>query len=199
MITVQNLKEVLLKLGFEEASNGVLKKQYSHDASIVVDFNRKKIVYAPVDSSFAEGEYPTKTKPATGFVIHRETTLDFLHPENFVCLVCVHLLLEKGYEPKHMVFEPAFKVGHNNKPSYGDILVYNEQYNPLVLIENKTYGAEFSKEWNNMQKNGGQLFSYLGPLVNELGLCENLVLFAVDFDNNDIVLKNHIITLKVLI
>ena len=29
-----------------------------------------------------------------------------------------------------------------------------------------------------MQKNGGQLFSYLGPLVNDLGLCENLVLFA---------------------
>lgn len=196
MITVQNLKEVLLKLGFAEASNGVFKKQYPHDASIVVDFNRKKIAYAPVDSTFTEGEYPTKTKPATGFVIHRETTLDFIHPENFVCLVCVHLLLEKGYEPKHMVFEPAFKVGHNNKPSYGDILVYNEQYNPLVLIENKTYGPEFSKEWNNMQKNGGQLFSYLGPLVNELGLCENLVLFAVDFDNNDIVLKNHIITLK---
>ncbi len=196
MITVQNLKEVLLKFSFIEASNGVFKKQYPHDASIVVDFNRKKIAYAPVDSTFAEGEYPTRTKPATGFVIHRETTLDFIHPENFVCLVCVHLLLEKGYEPKHIVFEPAFKVGHNNKPSYGDILVYDEQYNPLTLIENKTYGAEFSKEWNNMQKNGGQLFSYLGPLVNELGLCENLVLFAADFDNNDIVLKNHIITLK---
>lgn len=196
MITVQNLKEVLLKLGFAEASNGVFKKQYPHDASIMVDFGRKKIVYAPIDTNFSNGEYPTKERKSTGFVIHRDTTLDFGHNENFVCLVCVHLLLEKGYEPKHIVFEPAFRVGHINKPSYGDILVYNEQYNPLVLIENKTYGAEFSKEWNNMQKDGGQLFSYLGPLVNELGLCENLVLFAVDYDNNDIVLKNHIITLK---
>ncbi|MBQ3716792.1 MAG: N-6 DNA methylase [Paludibacteraceae bacterium] len=196
MITVQNLKEVLLKLGFAETSNGVFKKQYPHDASIMVDFNQKKITYAPIDSNFANGEYPTKERRSTGFVIHRDTTLDFSHNENFVCLVCVHLLLEKGYEPKHIIFEPAFRVGHINKPSYGDILVYNEQYNPLVLIENKTYGAEFSKEWNNMQKDGGQLFSYLGPLVNELGLCENLVLFAVDFDNNDIVLKNHIITLK---
>lgn len=196
MITVQNLKDVLLKIGFTEASKGVFKRQYQHDASITVNFKHKKITYAPVDANFDNGEYPTKDKKATGFVIHRDTTLNFDHNENFVCLVCVHLLLEKGYEPKHIVFEPAFRVGHINKPSYGDILVFNEEWNPLVLIENKTYGAEFSKEWNNMQKNGGQLFSYLGPLVNELGLCENLVLFAADYDSEDIVLKNHIITLK---
>jgi len=196
MITVDNLKEVLLKFGFTESSSNIFKKQYQHDASISVDFNHKKITYAPVDANFDNGEYPTKDKKATGFVIHRDTTLNFDHNENFVCLVCVHLLLEKGYEPKHIVFEPAFRVGHINKPSYGDILVFNEEWNPLVLIENKTYGAEFSKEWNNMQKNGGQLFSYLGPLVNELGLCENLVLFAADYDSEDIVLKNHIITLK---
>ncbi|MBR4677684.1 MAG: restriction endonuclease subunit S [Bacteroidales bacterium] len=104
-------------------------------------------------------------------------------------------MLEKGYEPKHIVFEPAFKVGHINKPSYGDILIFDKEYNPLVLIENKTYGQEFSREWNNMQKDGGQLFSYLGPLVNQLGLCNNLVLFAADFENNEI-LKSHIITLK---
>lgn len=196
MITVDNLKDVLLNFGFTESSSDVFKKQYQHDASITVDFKHKKITYAPVDDSFGNGEYPTKDKKSTGFVIHRDTTLNFDHNENFVCLVCVHLLLEKGYEPKHIVFEPAFRVGHINKPSYGDILVFNEEWNPLVLIENKTYGAEFSKEWNNMQKNGGQLFSYLGPLVNELGLCENLVLFAADYDSEDIVLKNHIITLK---
>lgn len=83
-----------------------------------------------------------------------------------------------------------------NKPSYGDILILDKEYNPLVLIENKTFGTEFSKEWNLMQKDGGQLFSYLGPLVNEMGLCENLVLFAVDFDDKDIIPKSHIITLK---
>ncbi len=47
-----------------------------------------------------------------------------------------------------------------------------------------------------MQKDGGQLFSYLGPLVNVMGLCQNLVLFAADFDEKDVILKNHIITLK---
>lgn len=194
MITKENLEKVLLHFGFTETNN-IYNKIYSSGASIKVDTKTKKITYAPLDANFNNGEFPTKGKPANGFVIHRDTTLNFEAPENFVCLVCVHLLLEKGYEPKHIVFEPAFKVGHINKPSYGDILVFDKEYNPLVLIENKTYGSEFSKEWNNMQKDGGQLFSYLGPLVNELGFCENLVLFAADFEEKE-VLKSHIITLK---
>ena len=77
-----------------------------------------------------------------------------------------------------------------------DILVFDKEYSPLVLIENKTFGTEFSKEWNLMQKDGGQLFSYLGPLVNVMGLCQNLVLFAADFAESDVILKNHIITLR---
>ena len=195
MITKDNLPEVLRYLEFTESKN-VWKKQYSTGACITVDFNTKIISYAPLDENFKSGVFPTKEKPAKGFVIHRDTTLDFSHNENFVCLVCVHLLLKKKYEPKHIVFEPAFKVGHVNKPSFGDILVFDKEYNPLVLIENKTYGTEFSKEWNLMQKDGGQLFSYLGPLVNEMGLCQNLVLFATDFEEKEIIPKNHIITLK---
>lgn len=99
MITVDNLKDVLLKFGFTESSSDVFKKQYQHDASITVDFKHKKITYAPVDDSFGNGEYPTKDKKSTGFVIHRDTTLDFGHNENFVCLVCVHLCLKKVMNP----------------------------------------------------------------------------------------------------
>ncbi len=194
MITVEKLTSLLTNFGFTE-SDKVYKKTYTNGASIEVNLKTQKITYAPLDNNFQNGEYPTKEKPSNGFVIHRDTTLDFKAKENFVCLVCVHLLLEKGYEAKHIVFEPAFKVGHVNKPSYGDILVFDKEYKPLVLIENKTYGGEFSHEWNNMQKDGGQLFSYLGPLVNELGFCENLVLFAADFEDK-LILKNHIITLK---
>ena len=197
MITKDNLAALLLhpNFGFTKRGN-IYKKEYSQGASIEVNTDTQKITYAPVDSLFKEGEFPTKDKPANGFVIHRDTTLNFSANENFVCLVCTHLLLKKGYEPKHIVFEPAFKVGHVNKPSYGDILVFDKEYNPLVLIENKTYGTEFSKEWNLMQKDGGQLFSYLGPLVNVMGRCQNLVLFAADFDEKEVLLKNHIITLK---
>lgn len=197
MITKDNLAALLLhpNFGFTKRGN-IYKKEYFQGASIEVNTDTQKITYSPVDSLFKEGEFPTKDKPANGFVIHRVTTLNFSANENFVCLVCTHLLLKKGYEPKHIVFEPAFKVGHVNKPSYGDILVFDKEYNPLVLIENKTFGTEFSKEWNLMQKDGGQLFSYLGPLVNVMGRCQNLVLFAADFDEKEVLLKNHIITLK---
>ena len=197
MITKDSLTALLMhpQFGFTKSGN-IYKREYPQGASIEVNTDTQKISYAPIDTLFKEGDFPTKDKPAKGFVIHRDTTLNFSANENYVCLVCVHLLLKKGYEPKHIVFEPAFKVGHVNKPSYGDILVFDKEYNPLVLIENKTYGTEFSKEWNLMQKDGGQLFSYLGPLVNVMGLCQNLVLFAADFDEKELILKNHIITLK---
>lgn len=194
MITQDKLPELLKSLGFTENKNKWTQK-YDCGGSIVVDLDKKSINYGPVDNSFKNGNYPTLNNQANGFVIHRNTTINFSENENFVCLVCIHLLLKKGYEPKHFVIEPAFKVGHVNKQSYGDILVFDKNYNPLVLIENKTFGAEFSKEWNNMQKDGGQLFSYLGPLDSQIGVCENLVLFAADFDEH-LVLKSHIITLK---
>lgn len=190
----EKLSELLASLNFQEASN-IWTRNYESGASIAVDFNKQTIQYDPVDSSFKNGEYPSISKPASGFIIHRDTTLNFSAKENFVCIVCIHLLLEKGYEPKHIVLEPSFQVGHVNKPSYGDILVFDKKYKPLVLIENKTFGAEFSSEWNNMQKDGGQLFSYLGPLRNQLGACENIVLFASEFDDG-LVTKSHIITLK---
>lgn len=189
-----NLTELLAHLNFQETSN-IWTRKYDNGASITVDFKKQTIRYDPVDTKFKNGEYPTITNPANGFVIHRDTTLNFSARENFVCLVCIHLLLAKGYEPKHIVLEPSFQVGHVNKPSYGDILVFDKKYNPLVLIENKTFGAEFSAEWNNMQKDGGQLFSYLGPLRNQIGACENIVLFASEFDDT-LVLKSNIITLK---
>ena len=197
MITKENLTALLMHPDFDFQKKGnIYRREYPQGASIEVNFDTQRITYAPVDNIFKEGEFPTKEKTANGFVIHRDTTLNFNANENFVCLTCVHLLLKKGYEPKHIVFEPAFRVGHVNKPSYGDILVFDKEYHPLVLIENKTFGSEFSKEWNLMQKNGGQLFSYLGPLVNVMGLCQNLVLFAADFDEKEVILKNHIITLK---
>ena len=99
MITKENLRDVLKYLGYKETKN-VFKKDFDHGASIEVNFNTQKITYAPLDSSFTEGLFPTKEKPAKGFVIHRSTTLDFIHNENFVCLISVHFLLEKGYKPK---------------------------------------------------------------------------------------------------
>ena len=125
MITKDNLPEVLRSFEFEE-NKKVWTKKYSTGASITVDFNSAKINYAPLDENFSMGEYPTKEKPSSGFVIHRDTTINFNSKENFVCLVCIHLLLKKGYEAKHIVIEPAFKVAHGIKPSFGDILVFDK-------------------------------------------------------------------------
>lgn len=194
MITQDGLKKLLDYFNFT-SDGDIYKREYSSGSTIEVDFKTEKINYKPLDTNFGNGDFPTKDNPSKGFVIHRDTTINFSSNENFVCLFCVHLLLEKGYKPRHIVLEPAFKVGHVTKPSYGDILVFDKEYNPLVLIENKTFGTEFSKEWNNMQKNGGQLFSYLGPLVNTLGFCGNIALFEADFDEKPI-FKNYIITLK---
>ena len=197
MITLENLRQVLTNLDFTNyPETDTYFQEYECGGSITVDFRNKKINYEPLDSSFKEGEFPSKEKESDGFIIHRDTTINFNQKENFVCLVCVHYLLKKGYEPKHIVFEPAFKVGHKNKPAYGDILVFDKEYKPLVLIENKTAGSEFSKEWNLMHKDGGQLFSYIGPLVNDLGFCENLVLYSADYEDEKINYKSNIVTLK---
>ena len=96
MITVNELREVLRSIGFVE-KNDVFSNSYSSGASIDVNFKEKKIIYLPVDEDFKEGLFPTKEKQANGFVIHRDTTLNFNVNENFVCLICVHFLLKKGY------------------------------------------------------------------------------------------------------
>ncbi|WP_233708964.1 N-6 DNA methylase [Helicobacter baculiformis] len=159
VISEHNLKDILNSLGFEARKGEVFEYTYPNNAQICVDFKHKKIAYSPLDHRFKEGDYPSNDDPSTGFIIHRNTTTNFSSNENFVCLVAVHKLLEKGYAPKHIILEPTFKVGHNQQV-YGDILVLNQEFNPLVLIENKTYGNEFSKAWNATLKNGDQLFSY---------------------------------------
>ncbi|MGG7048817.1 N-6 DNA methylase [Campylobacter sp. M4] len=195
MITKENLKDVLKKLNFKPNSNETKFKKHYQDSDkifIEVDFKNSKIIYSPIDNSFKEKEFPSLTKPSNGIIIHRNTTTNFNAKENFVCLICMDNLLAKGYKPQHIIIEPAVEVGHVNKPSYGDIMVYNENYERLVLIENKTYGSEFSKEWNNMQKDGGQLFSYLPSL----GSFEYVCLYAADFDHDEIIYNCHLITLK---
>ena len=193
----KTIKDLLLYLNYKEEKSNVYVKHFSHDnSSITVDFNNKKIEYYPIDDSFKEGQYPTKDNPAKGMVIHRNTTTNFSSDENFVCLVCVDKLLSKGYEAKHILLEPSFLLGRDNNGAYGDVLVFDKEYNPLVLIENKTYGKEFIKEWNKMQKDGGQLFSYLTYINSHTGRLENIVLYACDFDGKAIVDQTRLITLK---
>lgn len=106
--------------------------------------------------------------------------------------MCIDALLHKGYAPKHIIIEPTFKVGHNQQV-YGDILVLNQDYKNLILIENKTAGNEFKKEWKNTEQDGGQLFSYYA--VNKTPF---LCLLCYDFDatNQSIYYTSNIITMQ---
>lgn len=196
MINKDNLKEVLEILGFKNEGEKYKKTYQNSDKIFIeIDFKLENITYAPLDSSFKEGEYPSEAKKSKGFIIHRHTTTNFSSNENFVCLVAIDKLLSKGYKPEHIILEPMFKVGHKNQV-YGDILILKQTYEPLILIENKTAGSEFTKEWNNTQKDGGQLFSYYA--VNR---ADFLCLLSFDYDQSSkdykekISYKSYIITM----
>lgn len=191
MITKDNFKEVLEILGFKSEGE-IYSKDFANNVKIKVDFEKQEIAYAPLAEGFKNGDYPSLKNPSEGFIIHRDTTTNFNSNENFVCLLCVNALLSKGYKPEHIILEPTFKVGHNQQV-YGDILVLNQNFENLILIENKTAGNEFSKEWKNTEKNGGQLFSYYA--VNKAPF---LCLLTYDFDNTSKTISyiSHIITMQ---
>ena len=54
----------------------------------------------------------------------------------------------------------GYKLGRNTKSGNADVTVDDNEENPFLIIEAKTFGSEFDKEWKNTLSDGGQLFSY---------------------------------------
>ena len=73
---------------------------------------------------------------------------------------CVIRLLRQGYMPSQISLEKGYKLGHNTKSGNADITVEDYDGTPFLIIETKTHGREFEKEWRNTINDGGQLFSY---------------------------------------
>ena len=149
MITKENLKEVLIALGFTAEGgifiNSLVKKFPKSGASISVDFDHEKIIYPE------------------GIEADRDTTKNFSHNENFVVIECVCNLLNQGYRPEHIVLEPSTPGGREDGNYYCDILVKDNDGRPFVLIECKTTGDdkdEFAKAWKKTLNDGDQLFRY---------------------------------------
>lgn len=92
--------------------------------------------------------------------VGRNTTTNLSNPENFVVLEAIIGLLKQGYLPNQISIEKGYKLGHDTKSGNADITVDDNEGNPFLIIEAKTYGNEFEKEWNNTIRDGGQLFSY---------------------------------------
>ncbi|MDR0829174.1 MAG: restriction endonuclease subunit S, partial [Prevotellaceae bacterium] len=166
---------IISTLGFlpKENASGVFEKKYADGYSIEVDFEKNRINY---------GE---KIK------FESKTTQNFSDNENFVVLECVNRLLEKGYKPENIVLEKTWKLGHQEKGRL-DILVTKDDGSTYLMIECKTWGAEFDKEFKNLNKNGGQLFSYFQQDKN----AEILMLYASALEGNTIKYRNEIIKIE---
>ncbi len=139
MITKENFKDVLRKLNFEEKDNVFIKKFENFE--LKANFNEKKLIY------------PNELK------VNDLTTSNFSKPENFVVFECIHRLLNKGYLPKHIEIEPEWRLGHLDKSGKADIAI-KDNNKTLVIIECKTWGAEYEKALKLTQLDGGQIFSY---------------------------------------
>lgn len=153
MITKDNLKALLLSLGFEKHSHQYSKKFADSDIFLKVDFDKNELIYPD------------------GLKIHERQTCNLSANENFVVFECVYRLLEKGYKPEHIELEPKWKLGHGASGGRADILIKDNQDTPLLIIECKTPGNEFNKAWKNTELHGDQLFSYAQQIPDTQFLC----------------------------
>ena len=134
-----DIKEYLGYLGYTKNGRKYIK-----------DYNGYKI---EVDSNF-KVDYGSKIK------FDRQTTTNLLHQdETKVVFQCVDRLLSIGYKPQSIYLEKSYSSGRAEHGQFLDILVYDVRNNPFLMIECKTQET-FNTEIDNMQDNGGQLFTY---------------------------------------
>lgn len=146
------VKRLVTAIGYapRDGKSGIYFKRYQkHDRyCVLVDFNRQNIIY---DSD--------ENPPGTAIKVWERTTGNFSQGENLVVLECVDSLLEKGYPPSCIELEKTYPSGHGRSGRL-DILVRTVDDVPFLMIECKTWGAEFERERSKMLKSGGQLFTY---------------------------------------
>ena len=177
-VSSEYIKKLLLVLGYKETNFGIYNKKYKNNYTISINFEKEKIFY--IDNNFDKN-----IKLGDG------TTSNFENSENFVVLECVDRLLEKGYSPDSITLEKKWEMGRKEKGKL-DILVSKDNVSYL-MIECKTWGSEFNKEYKNMldkDKKGGQLFSYYNQDRNAEYLC--LYTSRLN-DNDEIEYKNEIV------
>lgn len=176
MITKDNFKDLLNKLGFSSKGDTFLKKFKDTDAYLKVDFKAEKLIY-PEDK---------------GFKINEKQTCNFKQNENFVVFECVHRLFEQGYKPEHIELEPKWKVGHGASGGRADIMIKDNSGKSLLIIECKTEGKEFDDAWKKTLINGGQLLSY----VKQAGSTQFVCLYASNYLDGKVTAHYRLITLK---
>ncbi len=171
------MKKHIKILGFtpKDGTVGVYQKCYSeaNDYCLEIDFESKSFNYGKLITADSK------------------TTQNFSQKENWVVLECVDRLLVKGYKPKNIILEKTYPSGHGHSGRL-DICVSRDDGSEYLLIECKTWGKEFDKEFARMKKDGGQLFTYF-KFSNKADV---IMLYASDLNENKIVYRNEIVKIE---
>ena len=169
------MKNLLQVIGFQPKENAkdIYIKKYQEGYIIEIDFQKEIINYG--DKIICESK----------------TTQNFSQSENFVVLECVNRLLEKGYKPENITLEKTWAAGHGTSGRL-DICVTREDGSEYLLIECKTHGKEFEKEFTRMKKDGGQLFTYF-KFSNKADV---IMLYSSELKGKEIVYRNEIVKIE---
>lgn len=146
----------------------------------IKDYNGYKI---EVDSNF-KINYGSKIK------YDRQTTTNLQHQdETKVVFQCVDRLLEIGYKPQFIYLEKSYSSGRAEHGQFLDILVLDVYNDPFLMIECKTQET-FNAEIDNMQENGGQLFTYY---KNDRGVKYLCLYTSTITDDGEIIYSSQIV------
>ncbi|WP_088418811.1 restriction endonuclease subunit S [Flavobacterium covae] len=169
------MKKLAQVIGFQPKENAkdIFIKKYQNGYIIEIDFEKRLINYG--DSIKCESK----------------TSQNFSQAENFVVLECVNRLLEKGYKPENITLEKTWAAGHGTSGRL-DICVAREDGSEYLLIECKSHGKEFEKEFTRMKKDGGQLFTYF-KFSNKADV---IMLYSSELKGKEIVYRNEIVKIE---
>ena len=169
------MKKLAQVIGFQPKENAedIFIKKYQNDYCLEIDF--KNLIF----------HFGGKIK------VGGKTIQNITKPEDWVVLKCVDRLLTKGYKPENISLEKVWPAGHQHSGRL-DICVTRDDGSEYLLIECKTYGKEFDKEFNRINKDGGQIFTYF-KFSNKPDV---IMLYASEVKGKDIVYRNEIIKIE---
>ncbi len=172
-------KKLIQKLAFvlKDGKQEIFYKKYPDGYVIEVDFEKQRLDFGKL----------IKAENRATQSFSQENNM----AENWVVLECVNRLLEKGYKPQNITLEKTWPTGHGTSGRL-DILVSKDDGNPYLMIECKTWGVEFEKEFRKIKKDGGQLFTYFKQDTK----ADVLLLYSSTLEGNEIEYKNEIINIE---
>ncbi|MDP2384747.1 MAG: N-6 DNA methylase [Bacteroidota bacterium] len=169
------IKKFIVVIGFsaKENTSDIFSKKYKNKYAVEVDLKKQTI------------HFGGKIK------IQGKDSQNITKVEDLVVLECVNRLLEKGYKPEHISLEKVYPAGHGFSGRL-DVCVTHEDGSEYLLIECKTYGKEFDKEFTRIKKDGGQLFTYF-KFSNKADL---VMLYTSELNGKEIIYKNEIVKIE---